>query len=208
MPVPVWVPIIGRGCRRGPRSGASPETLPPGEGRRGAHARLSVGAKGRGITRRRSPTEGRDRRWGHPFAPSSGRPCVGEPAVPFLFAKPFACRTPSCAPAIVTRRRSRAQASMAKACSTIRLRLLNQRGHRDVPAQPPAAEPRALPCHPSSFLLLAAKRRSACPNPKPRPSDRHPKGGSTRPRASMGQRAGGGSGRDASRPIEPARPGS
>ena len=30
---------------------ASPETLPPGEGRRGARARLSVGAKGRGITR-------------------------------------------------------------------------------------------------------------------------------------------------------------
>jgi hypothetical protein len=34
---------------------ASPETLPPGEGRRGTQARLSVGAKGRGITRPRSP---------------------------------------------------------------------------------------------------------------------------------------------------------
>ena len=74
--------MIGRGCRRGPRQRPSPETLPPGEGGRGAHARLSVGAKGRGIARRRSPTAGRDRRWGDPFAPSSGRPCVGEPAVP------------------------------------------------------------------------------------------------------------------------------
>lgn len=25
---------------------------------------------------------GRDRGWGHPFAPLSGWPCVGEPAVP------------------------------------------------------------------------------------------------------------------------------
>ena len=36
-------------ARKGDARG-SPESLPPGEGKRGTQARLSVGAKGRGIT--------------------------------------------------------------------------------------------------------------------------------------------------------------
>ena len=73
------LPIIERGFWRGPRSGASPETLPLGESRKGSCARLCVGCEGRGITRpaRSAAKEGR----GHPSLPSSARPCTGKPAV-------------------------------------------------------------------------------------------------------------------------------
>ena len=58
----------GRGVRRGPRRGASPEPLPPGEGRRGTRARLRAGGEGRGITRPAREPQARGRP-GTPLAP-------------------------------------------------------------------------------------------------------------------------------------------
>ena len=66
----------------------SPETLPPGEGRRGTHARLRVGGEGRGITRPARSAQAAEEGRGNPSPPSSARPCVGEPAVPRTDTRP------------------------------------------------------------------------------------------------------------------------
>ena len=65
----------------------------------------------------------------------------------------------------------------------------------------------ARPNPPGDLSARDAAQVRARPSRPARPSDRHPKGGSARSWTRMGQRAGGGSGRDAPRPIEPARPG-
>ena len=147
------VPKIGAGfLARKREARPSPENLPPGEGRRGARARLSVGAKGRGITRRRSPTAGEGPSSGTPLRPvkrTALRGGTGGSLLPFLaVTAAFGLSEPRTAPQRSSPewadRRGPGRAwdkGRGAARDETRPGLLNQRGQgRDVPGagRPPA----------------------------------------------------------------------